>query len=233
MKTETPKDNVDASLWEIFDPIPLIVASPPIPHSNHSSPVKEPSPCTSNLHILCQWMKQVQNMPSKTPSRVPISQAAQPPLPPKADICNVVAETLSVAFDAHAAGHIYYDSHFYSLLPEEDVFIVSWVDYCCKYGMGYALMDGTIGVRFNDSTTLVLSPNKMYIKFWIDEMLCFLMILLVVSTTLLPTDKDQYTCESLIRSTRIQRNWRVRPTSSSSLRITSWNSCMGTMGIAL
>jgi hypothetical protein len=40
------------------------------------------------------------------------------------------------------------------------VFIQSWVDYCNKYGMGYALTDGTVGVHFNDSTTLVLAPDK-------------------------------------------------------------------------
>jgi hypothetical protein len=44
--------------------------------------------------------------------------------------------------------------------PEERVFIVSWVD---SYGMGYALTDGSVGVHFNDSTTLVLSPDKRYV----------------------------------------------------------------------
>lgn len=45
-------------------------------------------------------------------------------------------------------------------LPDARIFIVSWVDYCNKYGMGYALTDGTVGVHFNDSTTIVLSPDK-------------------------------------------------------------------------
>ncbi|TIC32170.1 Pkinase-domain-containing protein [Wallemia mellicola] len=40
------------------------------------------------------------------------------------------------------------------------VFIVSWLDYCNKYGMGYALTDGTVGVYFNDSTSMVLAPIK-------------------------------------------------------------------------
>jgi cell cycle serine/threonine-protein kinase CDC5/MSD2 len=43
------------------------------------------------------------------------------------------------------------------------VFIVSWVDYCNKYGMGYALTDGTVGVYFNDSTTMALAPDKQYV----------------------------------------------------------------------
>jgi hypothetical protein len=40
------------------------------------------------------------------------------------------------------------------------VFVVSWLDYCTKYGMGWAMTDGTVGVHFNDSTSLALSPGK-------------------------------------------------------------------------
>lgn len=46
-------------------------------------------------------------------------------------------------------------------LPGVKVFIVSWVDYCNKYGMGYALTDGSVGVHFNDSTSIVLAPNRL------------------------------------------------------------------------
>jgi len=45
------------------------------------------------------------------------------------------------------------------------VFIVSWVDYCNKYGMGYALTDGSIGVHFNDGSSMVLSPSRQYVLF--------------------------------------------------------------------
>lgn len=83
---------------------------------------------------------------------------------PKINGFDLAAETLCAAFEARAAGRIYRDPHFGSSiaqLPEEKVFIVSWVDYCNKYGMGYALTDGSVGVHFNDSSTLVLSPNKV------------------------------------------------------------------------
>ena len=85
---------------------------------------------------------------------------------------DLAAETLCAAFEARAAGRIYHDPQFGSSiaqLPEEKVFIVSWVDYCNKYGMGYALTDGSVGVHFNDSTTLVLSPDKVYVPRLIDE----------------------------------------------------------------
>jgi hypothetical protein len=48
-------------------------------------------------------------------------------------------------------------------LPDTKVFIVSWVDYCNKYGMGYALTDGSVGVHFNDSTSIVMSADKQYV----------------------------------------------------------------------
>jgi cell cycle serine/threonine-protein kinase CDC5/MSD2 len=69
-----------------------------------------------------------------------------------------------MAFDAKAMGRVFRDLHQGNLpIPDEKVFIVSWVDYCNKYGMGYALTDGSVGVHFNDSTTLVLSPDKVYV----------------------------------------------------------------------
>jgi hypothetical protein len=99
------------------------------------------------------------------------------PPPPKANGFDAVAQTLCAAFDARAAGRVYRDPHFGSSLdelPEEKVFIVSWVDYCNKYGMGYALTDGSVGVHFNDSTTLVLSPNKMYATFFHSSLSAYL-----------------------------------------------------------
>ncbi|WWD22337.1 hypothetical protein CI109_106828 [Kwoniella shandongensis] len=42
------------------------------------------------------------------------------------------------------------------------VFIVSWLDYCTKYGMGFVMTDGSVGAHFNDSETLVYSPNMQY-----------------------------------------------------------------------
>jgi hypothetical protein len=44
--------------------------------------------------------------------------------------------------------------------PTPKNFIVSWLDYCNKYGMGYALTDGSVGVHFNDSTSIILAPDK-------------------------------------------------------------------------
>lgn len=42
-------------------------------------------------------------------------------------------------------------------MPE--LWVVKWVDYSSKYGVGYILSDNSIGVYFNDSTKIILSPE--------------------------------------------------------------------------
>jgi len=40
-----------------------------------------------------------------------------------------------------------------------DVWITKWVDYASKYGIGYILSNGCIGVYFNDSTKVILMQD--------------------------------------------------------------------------
>ena len=47
-----------------------------------------------------------------------------------------------------------------------DVWVSKWVDYSSKYGLGYLLCDGHIGVVFNDSTKIVLSADARCEKFF-------------------------------------------------------------------
>jgi hypothetical protein len=37
--------------------------------------------------------------------------------------------------------------------------ISKWVDYSDKYGLGYQLCDGSVGVLFNDSSRLLLKED--------------------------------------------------------------------------
>ncbi|GAA5885683.1 hypothetical protein JCM6882_007526 [Rhodosporidiobolus microsporus] len=71
--------------------------------------------------------------------------------------------SLSSAISSLASSHPGYDP----LAPPEPprVFLTSWVDYTHKYGTAYALTDGTAGVYFNDSTTMVLSPDKEHFDY--------------------------------------------------------------------
>ena len=45
-----------------------------------------------------------------------------------------------------------------SSLPE--AWVVRWIDYSSKYGIGYLLSNGRIGVYFNDATKMVFSNNS-------------------------------------------------------------------------
>ncbi|OJA20238.1 hypothetical protein AZE42_02693 [Rhizopogon vesiculosus] len=84
---------------------------------------------------------------------------------PKLTGFDAALHTLTLAFDAKAAGRLFRDPRDDATIPDERVFIVSWVDYCNKYGMGYALTDGSVGVHFNDSTTLILSADKHHFDY--------------------------------------------------------------------
>lgn len=44
------------------------------------------------------------------------------------------------------------------------VFITAWIDYTHKYGTAYQLTDGSAGVYFNDSTSMILSPNHQSVR---------------------------------------------------------------------
>lgn len=52
-----------------------------------------------------------------------------------------------------------------SRLAAPRVFVVSWLDYCAKYGMGFAMSDGTVSVHFNDSSSVALAPGKGYFDY--------------------------------------------------------------------
>mmetsp|Transcript_22543 Transcript_22543/g.52483 ORF Transcript_22543/g.52483 Transcript_22543/m.52483 type:complete len:916 (-) Transcript_22543:164-2911(-) len=48
-------------------------------------------------------------------------------------------------------------------LPE--LWVTKWVDYSSKYGVGYILSDGSIGVYFNDSTKIILVPDGSHFDY--------------------------------------------------------------------
>jgi hypothetical protein len=53
---------------------------------------------------------------------------------------------------------------------KHNVWIIKWINYSDKYGMGYLLSSGVIGVSFNDLTKLVLDPNNYHLDYFsLDE----------------------------------------------------------------
>jgi hypothetical protein len=55
------------------------------------------------------------------------------------------------------------------------VWISKWVDYSNKYGLGFQLTDGTMGVHFNDHTVMMMASDEMYTFF------CFLVFFFEIS----------------------------------------------------
>ena len=39
--------------------------------------------------------------------------------------------------------------------------VLKWHDYSSKYGLGYALSNGSVGVSFNDGVKLISLPNGL------------------------------------------------------------------------
>ena len=49
---------------------------------------------------------------------------------------------------------------------EHDVWITKCLNYSDKYGIGYQLSNGIIGVHFNDLTKLCLDPNFYHLDYF-------------------------------------------------------------------
>ena len=45
-----------------------------------------------------------------------------------------------------------------NLILKKEIYVTKWVDYSNKYGLGYILNNGYIGIYFNDTTKIVLNP---------------------------------------------------------------------------
>jgi len=57
----------------------------------------------------------------------------------------------------------------YVKLDRDLVWVSKWVDYSQKYGLGYVLKDGSVGVSFMDGTKLWMSVDETY-TYYLDTM---------------------------------------------------------------
>lgn len=48
---------------------------------------------------------------------------------------------------------------------KHDIFVIEYVDYSSKYGVGYLLSNNTYGVFFNDSTKIIFDPYQETIEY--------------------------------------------------------------------
>ncbi|KAF9043606.1 Pkinase-domain-containing protein [Hymenopellis radicata] len=108
----------------------------------------------------------------KAPAPAPVSKPLPPPAPVQFAVSPRDGQQLKaklVGFEAaeYERRKLFHDPRVDPSLPliDEKVFIVSWIDYCNKYGMGYALTDGSVGVHFNDTTSIILSADKQHFDY--------------------------------------------------------------------
>ena len=45
------------------------------------------------------------------------------------------------------------------------VWVKKWVDYSSKYGLGYSLSNGTVGVYFNDNSKMLRDPSAKTVTY--------------------------------------------------------------------
>jgi polo-like kinase 1 len=44
--------------------------------------------------------------------------------------------------------------------------VARFCDHSTKYGLGYLLMDGTVGACFNDLTRMAMDPHEIFVQYW-------------------------------------------------------------------
>ncbi|WRT63607.1 uncharacterized protein IL334_000530 [Kwoniella shivajii] len=80
----------------------------------------------------------------------------------RSSLFDIVGQNLAEGLTMSQTEEGYRTPHIGNDPKPPSVFVVSWLDYCTKYGMGFAMTDGTVSVHFNDSTSLVLAPGKQH-----------------------------------------------------------------------
>ncbi|KAJ3027347.1 UNVERIFIED_CONTAM: Cell cycle serine/threonine-protein kinase cdc5/MSD2 [Siphonaria sp. JEL0065] len=89
--------------------------------------------------------------------------------PPQRNTLNAMYKYIRSAFAAVESGEYQMPLKIEQEHLVPDVFIIKWIDYSNKYGLGYQLQDGTIGVYFNDSTSILLSVDGHHIEYLYHE----------------------------------------------------------------
>ncbi|KAI8999393.1 kinase-like domain-containing protein [Gaertneriomyces semiglobifer] len=139
--------------------------APPSPsHSNQSKSAEAPeappkeAPPSQPLRIST----------SPASSRTDAYQSTQSPRPPESPrkTVNILASMYRNLHDALSGKNISRaDSHSEGEVVPPRIFITKWIDYSNKYGLGYQLRDESVGVYFNDSTSMILAADNHHFEY--------------------------------------------------------------------
>ncbi|KAJ3411523.1 Cell cycle serine/threonine-protein kinase cdc5/MSD2 [Chytridiales sp. JEL 0842] len=115
------------------------------------------------------------NLPMETPPKLvatpPKAPAVAPPLKAPSDEHPPVARSMleimykNISAACKRVGTPNAGPRVKSQEIPPDIFITKWIDYSNKYGLGYQLRDGSIGVYFNDSTSILLAADNNHIEY--------------------------------------------------------------------
>ncbi|KAL7749927.1 Cell cycle serine/threonine-protein kinase cdc5/MSD2 [Sorochytrium milnesiophthora] len=90
---------------------------------------------------------------------------------PKAGVLELVYKNLETVFAFHSSqsleNRLALNALALSASQQQPpmVFISKWIDYSNKYGLGYQLTNGCVGVYFNDSTSIILAANDLNFEY--------------------------------------------------------------------
>ncbi|KAJ3371986.1 Cell cycle serine/threonine-protein kinase cdc5/MSD2 [Kappamyces sp. JEL0680] len=126
------------------------------------SPLSQPESSHRKPESPTQVPRRVSSMDSpnikpslRSSGSVPMSLPAGKPL----GALERVFLNLKQALDAQSQGQLPAMEKSLRPLPTPRVFITKWIDYTNKYGLSYQLRDGSVGVYFNDGTSIILSAD--------------------------------------------------------------------------
>ncbi len=80
-----------------------------------------------------------------------------PVLVPPTSVLQRIFTTLTLGLDQYHQGILVSKKRSEPIAPT--VFITKWIDYTNKYGLSYQLRDGSVGVYFNDGTSIILATD--------------------------------------------------------------------------
>ncbi|KAI8993517.1 kinase-like domain-containing protein [Pilobolus umbonatus] len=104
------------------------------------------------------------------PNKIPVPRVHKPPVKEaaKKPVIDQMAENIKIWLDKYylkdRKDRVKIEDY-KTITPgwsSQNVFVQNWVDYSDKYGLAYSLTDGTVGVSFNDSTTLTTNDELQY-----------------------------------------------------------------------
>ncbi|EGD77160.1 PLK protein kinase [Salpingoeca rosetta] len=107
-------------------------------------------------------------LPGTTTTSAPMKKVAAAPVPSsssRSKLEKLHKRLFNVTAEQAKASTSFLPAPAPSAETRRGVAVTKWVDYSFKYGLGYQLSDGTVGVFFNDHTKIALAADLKHVEF--------------------------------------------------------------------